>query len=195
MQCNPPCRIVHKLIAFCQPWLDLHRIGIMKQRLTDPIADTRPAGIAVVRVDIGLVVFGVECRVTVYENFFICTICRCALTTGKQYHRQNAAQNICNFFPSAVLSLHSVLLLFSQMAPPFPLSDFLFQQFSHRLYSINSFVYSSFGYSNTSRVSPCSTIFPCRMTITRLQSSRTSARSWPIHSIASPSSRCSFFSS
>ena len=75
------------------------------------------------------------------------------------------------FFLLPFFSLHSVLLLFLQMAPPFPLSDFLFQQFSHRLYSINSFVYSSFGYSNTSRVSPCSTIFPCRMTITRLQSS------------------------
>ncbi len=195
VQRDLPRRIVHDFVAFRQPWLDLHGIRVVKQRLADAVADTRPPGVAVVRVDVGLVVFGVECGVTVHKNFFLRIACRCTLTAGKQHRRQNAAQNICNFFPFAVFSLHSVLLLFLQMAPPFPLSSFLlFQRFSHRLYSINSFVYSSFGCSSTSRVVPCSTIFPCRITITRLQSSCTSARSWPIHSIARPSSFCSFFS-
>ena len=170
----------------------------MKQRLSDAVTDACPAGVAVVRVYVGLVVFSVECGVSVHENFFLRRLPGCRPLTArkcKQHCSQNAT-HICTFFLSAVFSPHSVLLLFLQIKSPSLLSAFfLCERSSHRLYSSNSFVYSSFGCSSTSRVAPCSTIFPCRITITRLQSSCTSARSWPIHSIANPSSLCSFFSS
>ena len=68
-QDNPPRHVVDRLIAFCQPRLNFHRIGVSEQRLPYAVADTGPAAVVVVRIDVGLVVFRVKGRIAHDKGF------------------------------------------------------------------------------------------------------------------------------
>ena len=88
-QCDDPGQIIRIFIFGCQPWLNFHGIGIMKQRFPNSISDTGPAGIGIMRIDIGFLIFRVKSGITKYKYFFAVLCLRTVRTfltstSGKQ---------------------------------------------------------------------------------------------------------------
>ena len=138
MQCNPPCCIVHNLIAFCQPWLDLHRIGIMKQRLTDPIADTPSRNSRCAWLTSDSSFSALKC-VAVYGAFHLYHLPLC-LTTETVPPPECRTKHMQFFFllPFFLCILYSPVFA---NGTTIPLGLISVSTVFCRLYSINSFVF------------------------------------------------------
>ena len=97
-QNNSPGHVVDRLIAFRQPRLDFHRIGVAEQRLPYAVADAGPAAVVVVRIDVGLVVFRIKGRIAHDKGFSASGAVRlfCTAAAGRrqqQEYRRNTRYN------------------------------------------------------------------------------------------------------
>ena len=79
-QGDDPGQLIRIFISGCQPWLNFHGIGIMKQCFTNSVSDAGPSGIRIMRINIGFLIFRIKGSVTEYKCLFT-AFCLCTVGT------------------------------------------------------------------------------------------------------------------